>query len=144
MNANGSGSAPLTKLTALGADSFDPAWSPDSSKIAFDSSRALDKSDAALPAANTWIVNSDGSGATALTNFTDAGVTIFNPQWSLDGAKIAFAAVIVSPPIVGSSFAITPTFIENIWVMNADGSGATPLTQLTAVGAASDAPAWQP
>ena len=59
---DGSAATPLTRLTGNGAGAFEPIWSPDGRKIAFVSARALDGSDAAIAAANVWIMNADGTG----------------------------------------------------------------------------------
>jgi Tol biopolymer transport system component len=142
MNADGSGASPLTKLTSLGAGSFSPVWSPDGSKVAFKSSRALDGSDAANNSSNTniWVVNADGSGtAIPLTKLT-AGNSFYQ-AWSPDGNKIAFA----SQGALDDSDALNTNSTFNIWVAKADGSGAaTPLTMLTALGALSFQPVWSP
>lgn len=81
MNADGTGAAALTKLTASGANSSSPAWKPNSSILAFDSRRALDGSDAANAASNIWVVNADGSGATALTKLSVVGADSVQPSW---------------------------------------------------------------
>src|SRR5262249_23319836 len=140
MNADGSNLAPLTRLTAEFADCLSPAWSPDGSKIVYYSKRALNGGDffSANFTNNIWVMNTDGSGTTALTNVTafinssrDA-----DPSWSPDGSKIVFvwqgALNGADLPNIDST--------ANIWVMNADGSGATPLTKLTAKGADSEPP----
>src|SRR5262245_22096909 len=60
-------------------------------KIAFQSDRALDGSDAAGTTRNVWIMNPDGSSQTAPTKITvlaESG----NPVWSHDGSKIAYAS----------------------------------------------------
>jgi Tol biopolymer transport system component len=137
MNADGSGVKPLTQLTARLSESDQPVWSPDGSKIAFTSSRALDGSNNSNSAANIWVVNADGSGARALTQLTAREVTSLQPVWSPDGTKIAFAS---DRALDGSD---ANNFSLNIWVMNADGSGAKPLTQLTAT-TLSDQPVWSP
>jgi len=74
VNADGSGVAPLTKLTAPGAGSSSPIWSPGGTQVFFHSARALDSTDAANPNStrNIWVVNADGSGATPLTKITAA------------------------------------------------------------------------
>jgi Tol biopolymer transport system component len=138
MKSDGTGATPLTRLTALNARSFDPVWSPDGSKIAFESSRALDGSNAE-GTDNIWVVNADGTGAAPLTKLT---IPIFNsrPVWSPDGSKIAFES---SRALDGSNAANTNQ-TENIWVMKSDGTGATPLTKLTAARVFSFLPLWSP
>lgn len=130
MNADGSGATPLTRLTTVLTDSSSPVWSPDASKIAFVSRRALDGSDAVNTngTSNIWVVNADGSGTTALTKLTAADSS--SPAWSPDGGKIFFA----SARALDGSDAPAPNRTLNIWVMNADGSAATPLTKITAGG----------
>jgi Tol biopolymer transport system component len=142
INADGSGASALTTLTALGAGSFAPAWSPDGSKIVFKSSRALDGSDAANPGSNTnvWVMNADGSGAPVPVTKLTAGSSFF-PAWSPDGSKIAFS----SQGALDGSDALNTNGTYNIWVAKADGSGgATPLTKLTALGTGSFQPVWSP
>ena len=78
MNADGSDRKQLTEFEA---DAFDPAWSPDSSKIAFSSRPDLNR--------DIYVMNADGSGVRQVTNdeFDDD-----HPTWSPDGSKIAFSS----------------------------------------------------
>src|SRR5215472_10961050 len=142
VNADGTGSAPLTHLMAANADNFAPVWSPDGRKIAFESSRALDGSDTANTndVRNIWVVNADGTGPTPLTHLMAASVDNFAPVWSPDGRKIAFA----STRALDGSDAINTNATLNIWIINADGTGATPLTTLTAMNAFSVDAVWSP
>jgi Tol biopolymer transport system component len=142
MNADGSGATPLTKLQlTFGADSFEPSWSPDGSKIVFRSRRALDGTDNAIVPNNIWVIKADGTGATPLTNLTAVGADSFRPVWSPDGSKIVFESRRALDP---TSNASNSNDTDNIWVMNADGSAATPLTNITAANADSARPAWSP
>jgi len=138
MKSDGTGVTPLTKLTAGGADSFLPVWSPDGSKIAFLATRALDGSDAP-GSPNFWVINADGTGASPLTKLT-AVTIITGPVWSPDGAKIAFGSF----RALDGSDAANANSTENIWVMKSDSTGVTPLTKLTAAGANSYLPVWSP
>ena len=143
VNADGSGTTALTKLTANNADSFGPVRPPDGSKIVFNSGRALDGSDAANSNVtfNIWVMNADGSGATPLTKLTASGANSSVSAWSPDGSKITFQ----SGRALDGSDAVNANDTSNIWVMNADGSGATPLTKLTAVQALNVVPGiWLP
>src|SRR5258708_9637303 len=143
VKSDGTGATPLTRLTASGADSVTCVWSPDGSKIAFDSVRALDGSDAANGNGvnNIWVMNAlDGSGATPLTKLTASGAPSTGPVWSPDGSKIAFAS---QRALDGSNAANTNNTL-NILVMSADGSAAAPLTKLTASGALRFVPVWSP
>lgn len=87
------------RLTANQAEDGDPAWSPDSQRIAFTSNRGDGRY-------QIYVMNADGSNPKKLTN------TLINsdPSWSPDGQKIAFTS---NPDGIGS----------NIAVMNADGRG---------------------
>jgi TolB protein len=137
VNADGSGTQPLTQLTA--STSLQPVWSPNGTKIAYASTRALDGSDADNFSLNIWVMNADGSGAKPLTQLT-ATTLSDEPVWSPDSSKIAFAS---SRALDGSNNA-NPNETTNIWIVNADGSGAKALTQITASGAESRQPVWSP
>jgi Tol biopolymer transport system component len=92
-----------------------PAWSPDGSKIAFDSSRDD-------PYGEIYVMNVDGSNPTRLTS--NSGYDI-NAAWSPDSSEIAFQTD------RDGNF--------EIYVMNADGSKQANLTR----NPASDGdPAW--
>jgi Tol biopolymer transport system component len=142
MNADGSGLTSLTNLTTLGAACFQASWSPDGSKVVFASSRALDGSDAANANStfNIWVMNADGSSAKPLTKFTANGANNTAPAWSPDGSKLAFE----SAGALNGSDAANANLTVNIWVVNADGTGAIPLTKLTGAGASSHVPNWSP
>jgi Tol biopolymer transport system component len=68
MNADGSG---LKRLTNNDASDRQPAWSPDGTKIAFNSERDGNR--------EIYVMNADGSGLTRLTN-NDA--SDWDPAWS--------------------------------------------------------------
>jgi Tol biopolymer transport system component len=137
VNADGSGATPLTKLAARSVTSEGPAWSPDGSELTFESDRALDGTDAldTYAMANVWVMNADGSNATPLTKLTIPRAE--SPVWSSDGSKLAFES---NRALDGTDAIIAYGY--NIWVLNADGSGATPLTKLTQ--ADCKTPQWNP
>jgi Tol biopolymer transport system component len=142
MNADGSGQTALTNLTATNARCSQESWSPDGSKIAFTSTRALDSSDAADAnnTSNIWVMNADGTGAKPLTKLTATGARNTAPRWSHDGSKLAFE----SAGALDGTNAANANLTVNIWVVNADGTGASPLTKLTGAGTDSHVPNWSP
>jgi CSLREA domain-containing protein len=113
MNPDGTGQVNLTDMP--GWDGY-PAWSPDGTKIALQSSR--DGND------EIYVMNADGTDQTRLT---DDPADDQWPTWSADGTKIAFRSL-----RDGNA---------EIYVMNADGSDETNLTNDP--GPDSD-PAWSP
>jgi TolB protein len=74
-------------------------------------------------------MNADGSGQTRITS--RASATDWFPVWSPDGSKIAFASFDCCP--AGANY--------DIWVMNADGSSQTNITNNPAEDIL---PSWQP
>jgi Tol biopolymer transport system component len=135
VNADGTGLAPLTRVTPVNASCYNPSWSPDGTRIVFDSSRNLDGSDAVSPgyASNIWRINADGSGLTALTTSLTYTVST-DAEWSPDGTRIVFSSF---RKVDGTD---APGNGRNIWRVNADGSGLTPLT--TASYSQSFTPRW--
>ena len=107
----GKATGEAVRLTDLpGAEGW-PAWSPDGKKIAFHGD--IDGN------FDIWVMDvaplEGGAGGTGLVNLTRDGAEDKFPAWSPDGKKIAFASM--------------RTGNHDIWVMNADGSNPTNLTQ---------------
>jgi Tol biopolymer transport system component len=87
-----------------GIESAFPAWSPDGSKIVFQSNRSGEW--------HLYVMNADGS---SLRDLTPAMKDCRNPSFSPDGSKIVFYSAAAGN--------------EEIYVMGADGGGVTNLTK---------------
>jgi Tol biopolymer transport system component len=89
MNSDGSGQKALTIPGENEEDQF-AEWSPDGRRIAFIRSKH-DANEAFVT--NLWVMNPDGSGAKALTNYQlgpGPDVLVFGFSWSPDGNRIAY------------------------------------------------------
>ena len=130
IKADGTGFMPLTKATATGADSSNPFWSPDGTRIAFDSRRNVDGTDSANPnlTSNVWTVKADGSGLVPLGVASAVDAYSSGAIWSPGGTRVIFG----SRANIDGSNSVNPNGIANIWRANADGSGLAPITRSTA------------
>ncbi len=116
INADGRG---LTQITAppfsgIYADwDFAPAWSPDGAKIAFSRFLSCNGLDDTCPSSEIWVANADGSSGRPLKGFSNYLTYVDDPapSWSPDGATIVFST------------------IGDLFVITADGSGITNITQ---------------
>jgi uncharacterized repeat protein (TIGR01451 family) len=158
MNADGTGRRRLSEDEGTDRN---PVWSPDGSRVAFESDREHGTFD-------IHVMDANGNGETNLTNHPAGDI---NPAWSPDGSRIAFIsgrdsnteiyvmnfdgtgltnltnspeaehALVWSPDGTRIGFVRERNFNLDIFVMNADGSGQVALTN----DLASDFdPAWSP
>ena len=101
----------LRQLTSTSAHEFEPAWSPDGTKIAYVQQVVANKCDGCP--STIWVMNADGTGQHALTTGGD-GWFDDHPSWSPDGRTIAYQhATYDTGPFV--------------WTIPATGGGATHL-----------------
>jgi Tol biopolymer transport system component len=95
----------LTRLTDdPGIDEY-PTWSPNGATLAFESTRD--------GFTQVYLVNADGSG---LRRLTDVSSEHRNARWSPNGTKLALGGW------------DEETYVDYIYVVNADGTGITPVT----------------
>ena len=102
-----------------------PSWSPDGKKIAY---KASPKPGLWFPPHNIYVMNVDGTNQVMLTE-EGRWVYEWHPTWSPDGKKIAFTKR-------------TPDGFEDIFTMNADGSGLQNITQTHRI--SEGYPVWSP
>jgi hypothetical protein len=119
VNTDGSG---LVQLTSSPISASDPDWSPDAQKIAYLDYAAISPS---TYKGGIFVMSDSGANRTRLTDASDT-----RPVWSPDGTQIAFRR---QEPTQGN--------FPNIYRMNADGTGQTPVTTDAPW---DDAPTWQP
>ncbi|KPJ92263.1 MAG: hypothetical protein AMS18_07755 [Gemmatimonas sp. SG8_17] len=126
---NPDGSDPMLLMSSEWGD-YGPTWSPDGSQIAF--SREVDGGYGAI-----FVANADGSDQRRLTfdePFDERGMVVDWPEWSPDGARLAFS---VKQGAAGCFLAD-----YNIYVINADGTGRVKLTE--GCGGRNASPDWSP
>lgn len=120
VNADGT---ELTKLTDGSAFDTASAWSPDGTQLAFVSDRDAPPAER-VSQQDIYLMQADG---TSIQRLTDAPGRDICPAWSPNGLRIAFIA----------DREQTGTF--NIYIMNADGSQETRITETGA-----GCPSWSP
>lgn len=112
-----------TMISSTSGGDNQPVWSPDGSRIAFQSGSTNQE---------ISVMNADGSGRRQITATT--AITEAEPAWSPDGSQIAFVA---------NKSGSDTTTDQEIWVMNADGNGLTQLTN-NPNGQEDTEPVWSP
>jgi TolB protein len=155
--SNGTGQVRLTNNTD---GDRHPEWSPDGTQIVFASDRGAGTLN------DLYVMNANGTGQTAITNTPDVDEDY--PSWSPNGTKIVFSRdgdlATISPTGTGlvpltatARMEIEPDWSPNqtqivfrvginadddIYKMNADGSGVTNLTNTAPV--VKEHPVWSP
>jgi tricorn protease-like protein len=94
----------IRRVTPLHMDADHPEWSPDGSKIIFNS-------DAHQNVGDIYTIRPNGTGLTRLTDVIPLGEADFRPDYSPDGTMIVFNQLISSQPIA-------------VWTMQSNGSSA--------------------
>jgi Tol biopolymer transport system component len=107
------------RLTSDPAVDMDPVWSPDGTRLAFVSKRDGNY--------EIYTMNADGSRQTNLTNYPACDM---EPAWSPDGTLIAFQSCRNDPNSAAGDVCdfMAGSCDNEIYMMNADGSGQTRLT----------------
>jgi dipeptidyl aminopeptidase/acylaminoacyl peptidase len=121
----------LKRLTKHAADEDYPAWSPNGTRIAFQSHRVDDS------ARKIFVIKPKPEGKrNRPVNLTRSSGDDITPSWSPDGTVIAFASS------RGLSFDSEVGFFDpEIYLMALDGTNQIPLTENQAI---SDTPVWSP
>jgi Tol biopolymer transport system component len=115
----------LRRLTSDGFGKFDPAWSPDGSRIAF--ARTSARGECRHCNVEIYVVARDGSNPRRISGSRHEPDPIASsPTWSADGQWIAFSLTVSDP--------------GGIFIARADGSGS--VAQVTHF--RSDDPSWSP
>ena len=126
MNADGSNQTPLTSQSRI---SDSPAWSPDGTRIAWQSMRLFydANEEVCLPdPPEIWVTDPDGTDQRFVVRDNDASfIPTMNPAWSPNGTRIAFSSM--NPPGIG--------------FVNPDGAGQT---VINTVAPNESNPAWSP
>jgi Tol biopolymer transport system component len=135
MKADGSNRVNLTN-TEEPVLNFEPSFSPDGSKIVF-MRQSLPVGDQDI-----WVIEADGTGAINLTN--SPGLNETAPEFSPDGTKIVYIST--EPKPIGKDkegHDYGYGFINDIWVMNADGTSPEQMTETSSM-IHNVSPTWSP
>jgi Tol biopolymer transport system component len=125
MNADGTGVVDLTN-TEDPIVNFEPTWSPDGSEVVYMRQGEGEQ--------DLWRVGADGSNPENLTE--SPGVQETSAEFSPDGTEIAYVSS-------GPNPCCDAGYNNDIWVMDADGSNQTPLTE-TDFPQQNVSPTWSP
>ncbi len=114
----------VRRLTTTEEGVFDSGaeWSPDGDRIAFSSNRAGRQDSQDL-----YLMDPDGGNVTPLTAHPDGLDDVF-PKWTSDGSQLVFQTF--SDPVTGR--------LDNVWVVDADGTDRRAIVTHPAVDAFPD------
>ncbi len=113
MNADGSGERQLTRFSADEGSPQWPAWSPDGTRLAIQSGK-YNRNAQSENNAHIWLIDLKSAAATKLNPHTTPYLDE-TPSWFPDGKRIAFQS--------------DRSGRMEVWVMNADGTGAVQITK---------------
>jgi Tol biopolymer transport system component len=113
----------VSRLTSEDVGVHDPSWAPGGKQIAYHT--LFDPNDAAVLTSDVFVLTLDGLLITRLTDGPGNSGNDLAPSWSPDGKLIAYVNIRDGN--------------RDIYIMNADGTGASRLTTSTSIDAT---PAW--
>jgi len=113
MNADGTGERQLTRFAADDGSPQWPSWSPDGARLAIQSGK-YNRNTPAENTAHIWLVDVQSGAVTRLNPHTTPYLDE-TPSWFPDGKRIAFQS--------------DRSGRMEVWVMNADGTGAKQVTK---------------
>lgn len=123
----------ILSLLPQSIGNINPAWSPDSKRIAFTQYVAT----AQGATGNICVINLDGSGTAMLTK-VNSNQFALHPTWSPDGKYIAFQLITSKGQKFDLGEVLFGNIVSDIYRIRADG---TELTRLTTDGKSGE-PAW--
>lgn len=125
VNADATGLTQLSSMSAANAGPYeflgDPNISADGSKVVFDTDADLISGENTDGSTEIFLVNIDGTGLTQLTDCEDASYYSWAPHAIADGSQVIFSS---SADLTGEN----SDHGEELFVMEADTSGVTQLT----------------
>ena len=140
--SDGQGRVALTQNSNASLNSIYPTFSADGASVLYSSRRDLNgfTNGATSNSYNIWKSTPTGTAPTKLSTNSNASLDSEQPVFSPDGTKIAFVSKTALTGLPDGA----ATLSYNLWVMNADGTGKTPLTSNSNAGLDSYSPVFSP